>query len=64
MKRSQRVEERKSNTMYEGLSIQRKASKKVDGKIYETLYGRKDNVKECSEVKAIGLYENPSGSEY
>ena len=31
---------------------------------YEILYGRKDNVKECSEVKAIGLYENPSGSEY
>jgi len=64
MKRNQRVEERKSNTGYEGLSIQKKASKKVDGKICEILYGRKDSVKECSEVKAIGLYKNPSGSEY
>ena len=59
------MEKRKeNNTEYEELSIQRKASKRVDGKICGTLCGRRNSVKECGEVKAIDLYEDLSSSEH
>ena len=50
--------------MLRRLSIQEKTSKKVNGKIYETIYGKRSNIRECSIVEAASLYNNSSDSKY
>jgi len=60
MKRS-----RKNNkVMLRKLSIQEKTSKKVNGKICETIYGKRSNIREYSKVEAASLYNNSSGGKY
>ena len=59
---SRRIEE--SDAEYKRLSIQRKTSKKVDGKIYRIVQDRESNIKECSEAEAASLHEDLSSSEY
>ena len=50
--------------MLRKLSIQEKTSKKVNGKICETIYGKRSNIREYSKVEAASLYNNSSGSKY